>query len=144
MSDVLAAHRALYEAIERGESEVVRALWFDDHRTTCVHPGSLPVRGTDRIVRSWTALMAATEYLQFFLTDVCVLPVGDEVIVVTCTENILAGESLEESANGRVTSTSVLRHDGTGWKYWARHASPILETDADDDQFEGEELDGLS
>jgi hypothetical protein len=129
----------MYDAIERGDAELVRALWFDDHRTTCTHPGSLPVRGTDRIVRSWTALMAATEYLQFFLTDVCVLPVGEDVVVITCVENILAGESLEAFANGRVTSTSVLHREGSGWKYWARHASPILEMSEEDD----EDIDGL-
>lgn len=132
MSDVVEVHRAMYDAIERGDSELIRALWFDDHRTTCTHPGALPVRGTDRIVRSWTALMAATEYLQFFLTDVVVLPIGDDVVVITCVENILAGESLEAFANGRVASTSVLHNDGAGWRFWARHASPILEL-ADDE-----------
>lgn len=129
MSAVLEAHRSLYDAVEAGDADLMAALWADRDDTVCVHPGSLPLHGTSQILRSWSALMASADYLQFFLTDVAELAVDDDVVVVTCTENILAGESLEAFTTGRITTTSVMRREGTSWKYWARHASPVVEVE---------------
>lgn len=131
MADVLAAHRSLYDAIETGDTDLMASLWADRTDTICVHPGSLPLTGTSQILRAWTALMASADYLQFFLTDIEQLYIGEEVAVVSCVENILAGESLEAFANGRITTTSVLRLERGTWRYWARHASPILEPEVD-------------
>lgn len=129
MSAVLEAHRSLYDAIESADADLMAGLWADRADTVCVHPGALPLLGTDRILRSWTALMASADYLQFFLTDIEELAIGEDVVVVTCIENILAGESLEAFTTGRIATTSVLRRDGAGWKFWARHASPVVEVE---------------
>lgn len=126
-SDARTVHRSLYDAVETGDANLMRAIWADRDDTTCVHPGALPQRGTAAILRGWTALMAHVDYLQFFLTDVEELPIGEDVVVITCVENILAGESLEAFASGRIATTSVLRREAGSWQYWARHASPIME-----------------
>ncbi|EFQ83338.1 hypothetical protein HMPREF0063_11611 [Aeromicrobium marinum DSM 15272] len=138
MSDALAVHRSFYEAIEAGDVDLLRALWIDRPDTTCAHPGTAPVVGTATIVRSWTMLMAATDYLQFFLTDVQVAYLADgAVAVVSCTENILSGQGLESAENfagGRVTSTSILVHGGGTWRFHSRHASPVIEFVSDDEE----------
>lgn len=133
---VLAAHRALYDAVESGDADLMESLWIDDGDTSCVHPGAPILRGTSDVVRSWLVLMAQIGYIQFFLTDVEVttLPPGSdapETAVVTCTENILSGDqsgelsSVQSFGAGTALSTSILVRDGAGWKFWLRHASPV-------------------
>ena len=137
MPDVLTAHRAFYDAVESGDLDLMASLWVDDTATTCVHPGAAPLRGTDAVLRSWALLMANVGYIQFFLTDVQVThPLGHDadVAVVTCTENILSGEgteSPEQFAGGKAVCTSVLVRSGDRWRFWSRHASPVLDIDAE-------------
>ena len=130
MNEVRAAHRALYDAVESGDLDLMTSLWVDDVGTTCIHPGAAPLHGTGPIVRSWTVLMAGVSYIQFFLTDVEVTllpPENPTAAIVVCTENILsAADSIEEFNGGKAICTAVLvKHHGQ-WRYWARHASPLL------------------
>ncbi|MET1132903.1 MAG: nuclear transport factor 2 family protein [Aeromicrobium sp.] len=131
MADVLATHRAFYDAIETGDVDLMASLWVDDVATTCVHPGAPPLNGTGPILRSWTVLMAGVGYIQFFLTDVEVtlLPAADPTTaIVVCTENILSDAGSVESFNGgRAVATSILVRDAGQWRFFARHASPLIE-----------------
>jgi hypothetical protein len=145
MKDVLSTHRAFYDAVETGDVDLMTSLWVDDVDTSCVHPGAEQLRGTDAVLRSWTVLMANVGYIQFFLTDINIatLPADSddpETAVVTCTENILSGEgmsSVESFAGGKAVCTSILVRDRTGsggWRFWSRHASPVLDLDMDGDE----------
>ena len=144
MSDVLATHRAFYDAVETGDLDLMASLWVDDAETSCIHPGAEQLRGTDAVLRSWTLLMANVGYIQFFLTDVSVAtlpPDADDpdTAVVTCTENILSDEgtaSVESFAGGKAVCTSVLVRDRNGpggWRFWSRHASPVLDLEVEDE-----------
>ncbi len=134
MADVLATHRAFYDAVESGDADLMASLWVDDVATTCVHPGAKPLTGTGPILRSWTVLMAGVGYIQFFLTDVEVtlLPADDpQTAIVVCAENILSDAgSVESFSGGTAVCTSILVRHGGGWRFWARHASPIIEVEA--------------
>ncbi len=131
MSDVLAVHRAFYDAVESADTDLMASLWVDDVDTTCVHPGAPPLHGTGPILRSWSLMMAGVGYIQFFLTDVEVtlLPPQDPTTaIVVCTENILSDAgSVESFSGGRAVCTSILVQHGGGWRFWARHASPLIE-----------------
>lgn len=132
-SGPLAVHRAFYDAIETGDTTLMASLWVDDSATSCVHPGAQPLYGTGAILRSWSLMMAGVGYIQFFLTDVEVtlLPPQDPTTaVVVCTENILSDAgSVETFSGGRAICTSVLVRDGSRWRFWARHASPLMEAE---------------
>lgn len=129
----LAVHRAFYDAVETGDVDLMASLWVDGPETSCVHPGAIPLRGTAAVLRSWTVLMANVGYIQFFLTDVEVasFPADNPTVaLVTCTENILSGgHSSDEQIfqRGKAVCTSILIRDGSGWKFWSRHASPVAE-----------------
>jgi hypothetical protein len=139
--DVLARHRAFYDAVESGDVDLMRSLWVDSPSISCVHPGAEALEGTDAVLRSWTLLMANVGYIQFFLTDVQVSwPLGPDadLAVVTCTENILSGEgteSPEQFSGGKAVCTAILVRDGGAgrragdWRFWSRHASPVLDID---------------
>ena len=129
-ADVLAANAAFYEAVERGDIDALEGLWVDD-AAVCVHPGLAPIHGHKAVMRSWAAVLAATPYLQFVLTDV-VAETHDGVAVVTCTENLLsAADGMPDTvfAGGHAVATNVFRRDGDRWRLWVHHASGVQRRD---------------
>ncbi|MFD5031717.1 nuclear transport factor 2 family protein [Streptomyces sp. NPDC058220] len=135
------ANTTFYEAMESGDFDSLSGLWLDgdDDGISCVHPGWPVLTGRGEVLRSYALIMANTEYIQFFLTDV-VVAVSADTALVTCTENILSGGPAEESGElgplvGQlVVATNVFRRTAEGWKMWSHHGSPVLaETDEEPD-----------
>ncbi|WP_405621749.1 nuclear transport factor 2 family protein [Streptomyces sp. NBC_01511] len=136
-----ALNTAFYEAMERGDLDELSELWLDGDSpgVSCVHPGWPVLSGRGEVLRSYALIMANTEYIQFFLTDVVVSVAGDTALV-TCTENILSGGPAEESGalgplvGQLVVATNVFRRTSDGWRVWSHHGSPVLaETDDERD-----------
>ncbi|MFF3750642.1 nuclear transport factor 2 family protein [Streptomyces sp. NPDC002018] len=133
------ANTTFYEAMERGDLDSLSGLWLEStgDEISCVHPGWPVLTGRGDVLRSYALIMANTEYIQFFLTDVTV-SVSADTALVTCTENILSGGPAEESGElgplvGQlVVATNVFRRTPEGWKLWAHHGSPVL-TETDDE-----------
>ncbi|MDT0341765.1 nuclear transport factor 2 family protein [Streptomyces litchfieldiae] len=141
---VEAANTALYDALEQGDLDAMAEHWLDTD-VSVVHPGWPVINGRGEVIRSYALIMANTEYIQFFLTDVEVSVLGDTALV-TCTENILSGGPAEEDGTagplvgGLVVATNVFRRtEGGVWKVWSHHGSPVL---IDREEEEGEEADG--
>ncbi|MFD4142213.1 nuclear transport factor 2 family protein [Streptomyces sp. NPDC058572] len=133
------ANTAFYETMERGDFEKLSTLWLDDD-ISCIHPGWPVLSGRGEVLRSYALIVANTEYIQFFLTDVKVNVAGDTALV-TCTENILSGGPAEDGGElgplvGQlVVATNVFRRTSDGWKIWSHHGSPVLtESDEEDDE----------
>lgn len=128
-----ALNTAFYEAMERGDLDALSELWLagDNLGVSCVHPGWQVLSGRGEVLRSYALIMANTEYIQFFLTDVVVSVAGDTALV-TCTENILSGGPAEESGalgplvGQLVVATNVFRRTTEGWRLWSHHGSPVL------------------
>lgn len=141
---VEAVNTAYYEALERGDFEELAMLWLADGEpeVSCVHPGWPVLTGRGEVLRSYALIMANTDYIQFFLTDVEVGVDGDAA-VVTCTENILTGGPAEDDGSagslvgGLVVATNVFRRTSDGWRLWVHHGSPVL-AEEDDETAEAE------
>jgi ketosteroid isomerase-like protein len=151
---VEAANTAFYEAVERGDFEEVASLWLspsdlgidetyhdpaDAGVISCVHPGWPVLTGRGEVLRSYALIMANTDYIQFFLTDVHISVTGDTA-VVTCSENILSGgpaprdgDELGPLVGQVVSATNVFRRTSSGWKLWSHHASPVLAENGEDE-----------
>lgn len=111
------ANTAFYEALERGDFDAVSSLWLAPLETaaddiegegavvSCVHPGWPVLNGRGEVLRSYALIMANTEYIQFFLTDVHVSVTGD-IALVTCTENILSGGPAPRPATSSARSSA--------------------------------------
>ena len=136
--DVLAANTSLYEAFETADVDRMTALWDDvePEAVVCVHPGWPMLRGRDTVLRSWAAVMAGTDYIQFFLTDVRVSVLGD-VAVVTCQENVLTEVSETGDGNAVVVATNVYVRRGGSWRAQVHHGSPVLGQLVNDDGADG-------
>ncbi len=128
VEQVLAANDAFYAAVEAGDPDAVRAVWTDVEGSVCVHPGAAPIHGSAAVLRSWALVMASTDYIQFFLTDVEVSVAGD-VAAVTCTENVLTGTGgqVEDAPfrGGRARAVNVFTKVDGRWRMWLHQASPV-------------------
>ena len=125
VAEVEAANAAMYTAFESADVDAMQSLWddVDPAAVVCVHPGWPMLRGRDAVLRSWSAVMAGTDYIQFLLTDVQVALLGDTA-VVTCTENVLTSADVGE--NAAVVATNVLVRRPGGWRVQVHHGSPVL------------------
>ncbi len=128
---VEAVNAALYAAFETADVDAMEAVWDDAEpaAVVCVHPGWPMLRGRAAVLRSWSAVMAGTDYIQFLLTDVHVVVEGDTA-VVTCTENVLT--SADVGQNASVVATNVFRRRPGGWRLQVHHGSPVLGKLVDD------------
>ena len=131
--EVEAVNAAMYEAFETADVDRMQTVWdeVDPAAVVCVHPGWPMLRGREQVLRSWSAVMAGTEYIQFFLTDVRVSVLGDTA-VVTCTENVLTEVTEAAHAGSSVVATNVLVRRPGGWRVQVHHGSPVLGRLADD------------
>jgi ketosteroid isomerase-like protein len=129
--EVLAANEAFYAAVEAGDLDALRTVWTDADGSVCVHPGASPIHGTSAVLRSWALVMASTDYIQFFLTDVQVT-VADGVAAVSCTENVLTGAGTGGPTageapfrGGRARAVNVFTNVGGRWRMWLHQAAPV-------------------
>ncbi|SEG30615.1 SnoaL-like domain-containing protein [Actinacidiphila yanglinensis] len=138
------ANQAFYDAIEHSNLDELEAVVLTGplaESVSTVHPGWPVLRGRSEVMRSYALIMANTEYIQFFLTDVEIAVDGDAALV-TCTENILTGGPAEEDGSagslvgGLVVATNVFRRTSEGWRLWAHHGSPVLADEEDDEDGE--------
>ena len=129
------ANAALYESLESADVDRMAGVWdeAEPDRLVCVHPGWPMLRGRAHVLRSFSAIMANTPYIQFFLTDVQV-SVTHAAAVVTCTENILTAVE-EQGSTGQVVATNVFVLRPDGWRLQVHHGSPVMGTleEVDDD-----------
>ena len=125
---VVAANAELYAAFEEGDVERMEAVWDDGDDVVCVHPGWPMLRGRARVLRSWSVIMANTNYIQVFLTSVDAV-IDADTAVVTCEENILTAVADPDGAlsqSAKVVSTNIFRRRGGSWRLWLHHGSPVL------------------
>ena len=127
VEDVEAANLAMYQAFESADVDGMARVWddVDPGAVVCVHPGWPMLRGRDHVLRSWAAVMAGTDYIQFFLTDVEISVYGDTA-VVTCTENVLTEVTESGQGGNVVVATNVLLRRPDGWRVQVHHGSPVL------------------
>ncbi len=123
---VRAVNDAFYAAVESGDLDGLRELCATGRELVCIHPGAGPIHGAGQVLRSWALIMANTDYIQFFLTDVTVSVSGD-VAAVTCHENILtpADEETASFRGGQAQALNVFTREEDGWRLWIHQASPV-------------------
>jgi ketosteroid isomerase-like protein len=126
LREVQAANEAFYAAVEAGDLDALKELCCTERELVCVHPAAEPIHGTSGVLRSWALIMANTEYIQFFLTDVQVSLDG-ALAAVTCSENILTAgdEQAGGFRGGRALALNVFVREQAGWRMWIHQASPV-------------------
>lgn len=124
LREVEEANARFYRAFESLDIAEMEAMWARGEHVKCIHPGWTLLVGWDAVRASWEAIFKNTGEIRFSLSDVSVR-VGENLAVVTCTENILS------QVGGNISVTSVLATNlferiGERWLMLHHHASHVF------------------
>jgi ketosteroid isomerase-like protein len=121
---------AFYQALERGDLELMMAVWSDDEEIVCVHPGGVRVAGQEQVRESWRRIFASGQRLSVRTAQQVTLS-GMMVAVHSVHELItVAGE---KGVRAPVIATNVYLRSAAGWRMVVHHASPAPGPAADPD-----------
>jgi uncharacterized protein (TIGR02246 family) len=116
------AETAFYEALEKGDLELMMDVWAEDEEIVCVHPGGARLTGYDQVRESWMQIFGGPQRLKVQISDLAVLP-GMMLAVHSLHENItVEGEA---RAPAPVVATNVYARTASGWRMLVHHASPV-------------------
>lgn len=117
------ANERFYEAFNKRDIEAMKAVWGNDEKTTCVHPGWPPLKGFEPILNSWAGIFENSGNMEIKISDVQVLA-SEDMAWVSCTEKLF---TIAESGvlASEVFATNLFHIEGDSWKMVMHHASPV-------------------
>lgn len=133
--DVARIQREFYRAFERLDLGAMRAVWLDDDRIKCIHPGGEMLAGRTRVHASWEAIFTSTTWIRFEIVDLSIEVFG-ELAWATNLERIHSGpgegpQGGETLIAEAVATNLYVRRDGE-WRMILHHASPLARRFAQD------------
>lgn len=121
---------AFYDAVARGDADLLIQVWAEDEETLCIHPtgvrlkGILPIRESWRTIFSTTKLRVQSEQTAHWH--------GSVLAIHHVTETLFVDE--DPAPHGPLFVTHVYARGPLGWRLVSRHASA-----ADDSHHTNEE-----
>jgi ketosteroid isomerase-like protein len=115
------AQNAFYESLERGDLDLMMAVWAEDEDIVCVHPAGARIAGQELVRDSWRKIFASGQRLRVQVSQQVVIT-GMMVEVHSVHEVItVVGERI---ARPPMIATNVYMRTGAGWRMVVHHASP--------------------
>lgn len=115
------AENAFYASLERGDLELMMAVWAEDEDIVCVHPAGARIAGQEAVRDSWRKIFASGQRLRVQVTQQVALT-GMMVAVHSVHEIIaVVGERI---ARAPMIATNVYLRTAAGWRMVVHHASP--------------------
>ena len=115
------AENAFYESLERGDLELMMAVWAEDEEIVCVHPAGARIAGQEPVRESWRRIFASGQRLRIKVAQLVTMS-GMMVEVHSVHEVItVVGE---EAARAPMVATNVYFRTAAGWRMVVHHASP--------------------
>lgn len=115
------AENAFYQALSRGDLDLMMAVWADDEEIVCVHPGAQRLVGQEQVRESWRNILGGGAGLGVQITQQVALS-GPMVAVHSVQESLTPPG--ERKPAGPVVATNVYLRTAAGWRMVAHHASP--------------------
>jgi ketosteroid isomerase-like protein len=116
-----AAEEAFYRALQKGDLDLMMAVWDEDENISCVHPGGQRLDGRAAVRQSWEQIFAHSPGMEFHLSDESRY-YDQSLAVHVLHEHIRLGK--ESQAQPPVIATNIYRLTGNGWRMVLHHASP--------------------
>ena len=115
------AENAFYESLERGDLELMMAVWAEDEEIMCVHPAGARIAGQEPVRESWRRIFASGQRLRIQIAQQVTLT-GMMVAVHSVHEVItVVGE---KAPHPPIVATNVYLRTAAGWRMVVHHASP--------------------
>jgi ketosteroid isomerase-like protein len=123
------AENAFYDSLERGDLDLMMAVWAEDEEIVCVHPAGGRIAGQEQVRDSWRRMFASGQRLRIKIAQRVTLS-GMMVEVRSVHEVItIVGE---EAARPPMVATNVYLRTAAGWRMVVHHASPAPEAAAEE------------
>lgn len=123
LAQVRRANERFYRAFESLDMDLMTAVWVQNERAKCVHPGWDMLEGWNVVAQSWAAIFANTDYMRFVITDVAVHLYG-HVAWVSCVENLTDRDGSTQIS--RILATNIYEQHDDDWYIVHHHASPVM------------------
>jgi ketosteroid isomerase-like protein len=119
------ANAGFYAAMNSLDIDEMDAVWTNDAKAVCVHPGRGAIIGYEHIRESWEAIFSAASSMSIVASDEQITIAG-EIAWVVCTETIsLMIESELVAASAQATNIYRCTAVGGKWRMILHHASPV-------------------
>lgn len=111
--------QAFYEALARGDADLLMQYWSEEEETLCVHPTGVRLNGLVAIRESWRSIFSNARIR--VQTDVLGHWQGTVMAIHHLTEMLFVGD--DPSPHGPLHVTHVFTRGAYGWRLVCRHAS---------------------
>lgn len=112
---------AFYEALQRGDIELLMSCWADDDDIVCVHPGGPRLLGAGAIRAAFEAFFAQASVRARPVQVHRVVALTSAVHSVAEQIEVMLLDGLHQAT---VLATNVYHKTPEGWRMVAHHASP--------------------
>lgn len=127
---VVAANSAFYEAFESLDIERMQAVWLQDPRIVCIHPGWRKLLGWGPVMMSWERIFEGAFEMKFDLGEMDVIISGDLAVVIL--EENLTQRGYDGISRSQVLTTNVFERSGNRWLMILHHGSPVIQPENDE------------
>ena len=110
---------AFYEAVQKGDADLLILVWAEDEETLCVHPTGVRLLGLVPIRESWRSIFANAK-IRVQAESIAHWQ-GSVLAIHHLTEVLFVGD--DPSPHGPLHVTQVYARGAHGWRLVSRHAS---------------------
>ncbi|AFU44135.1 MAG TPA: nuclear transport factor 2 family protein [Acidovorax sp.] len=118
---------AFYEALQRGDIDLLMSCWADDDEIVCVHPGGPRLLGPAAIRAAFEAMFSHGTVRARPAQVHRVVALSSAVHSVVEQVEVMLPDGLHQAV---VMATNVYHKTPEGWRLVAHHASPGVAPDA--------------
>jgi ketosteroid isomerase-like protein len=111
--------QAFYEAVQKGDADLLIQLWAEDEETLCVHPTGVRLLGIVPIRESWRGIFSNAK-IRVQAESVTHWQ-GSVLAIHHLTEILFVGD--DPSPHGPLHVTHIYARGAHGWRLVSRHAS---------------------
>jgi len=121
--EILSFNQAFYDAFNKQDIALMRAVWHDDLTTQCIHPGWPVLKGYQEIMQSWEDIFHHNQHMEIKVYDADVV-IRDDFAWVSCQENLFSIKMTGVQST-KVHSTNLFVKVGEEWKMILHHAAAL-------------------
>lgn len=115
------AENAFYESLERGDLDLMMAVWAEDEEIMCVHPAGPRIAGQEQVRDSWRRIFASGQRLRIQIAQQ--VTVSGMMVAVHSVHEVITVAG-EKRPRPPVIATNVYLRTAAGWRMIVHHASP--------------------
>ena len=123
------AENAFYDSLERGDLDLMMAVWAEDEEIVCVHPAGGRIAGQEQVRDSWRRMFASGQRLRIKIAQRVTL--SGMMVEVRSVHEVITVVG-EDAARPPMVATNVYLRTAAGWRMVVHHASPAPEAAAEE------------